>query len=227
MLSGVGDYLEHMVLSITKVRLYLTSIESSLSFLQSPFCNVNGFSPWIANQINTVVNRINVVSQCEHLFSAARSHFVLLLHKSVQLLFQTSEQTEIPWLLCSKHILPNFTYLVIDRSELALLWVIKSIHVYVALILPFVLLNNLICKEWCRSSLLLLILAGHRLIICWRLDLFHLLHDFLLLCEGALVVKLRECELQQIINKKCRLEDIVYSLNHWRWYHFELALNCV
>ena len=194
MLPSVSDYLKYMVLSITKIRLYLASIESSLGFLQPPFCNVDCFSSWIANQINAVVNRINVVSQCEHLLSAARPYFVLLLHKSVQFLFQAFEQTEVPWLLSSEHILSNFTYLIIDRSKLTLLWVIMSIHVYVALILPFVLLYNLICEERWWPSLLLLILTGNRLIICWRLDKFT--YNVLLLGEGARVVQLRECKFQ-------------------------------
>jgi hypothetical protein len=69
-----------------------------------------------------------------------------------------------------------------------------SIHVYVALILPFVLLYNLICEERWWPSLLVLILAGHSLIIFWRIDLFT--YDVLLLREGARVVQLWECQLQ-------------------------------
>ena len=96
MLAGVSDNLEHVVLSITKIRYDLAGVKSSLCFFQSPFGNLNCFTSRVTDQVDTVVNRLNVVTYRKHLFSTARPYFVLLLHQSVKLVLQMFEQTGIP-----------------------------------------------------------------------------------------------------------------------------------
>ena len=68
------------------------------------------------------------------------------------------------------HVFSHLSNLVIDLSNLALLSMIECIHIYIALVLPFVMLDYLRSKERRRSFLGFLVLTGDRLVIYWRFD---------------------------------------------------------
>jgi len=68
------------------------------------------------------------------------------------------------------HVLSHLSDHAVNLSNLALLFIIECIHIYIALVLPFVMLDNLRCKERRRFFLEFLVLTGGRLVIYWRFD---------------------------------------------------------